>query len=156
MTVFLYDTLEALPEDEGNHILVYAGRGSLMQAGITEMVTEIICTFRFGDTCVQFPHNGDAANVRFEQAFSWAVKYADAQDIENVYGVFELSRPLDQNHMHRICSDGIVDRRVRDLYAKDVSPSAPRCPKCSAPLSTGNVAPVTPRTPDKVSLVLSV
>lgn len=156
MTVFLYDTLEALPEDEGNHILVYAGRGSLMQAGVTDMVTEIICTFRFGDTCVQFPHNGDAASVRFEQAFSWAVKYAKSQDIENVYGVFELSRPLDQNHMNRICPGGIVDRRVRDLYARDDKTSAPLCPKCASPLVAESVAPPAPRAPDRVSAVLSI
>ena len=156
MKVFLYDTLEALPEDEGNHILVYAGRGSLMQAGVTDMVTEIICTFRFGDTCVQFPHNGDAANVRFEQAFSWAVKYAKAQDIENVYGVFELSRPLDQNYMNRICPDGIVDQRDGDHYDDDAEQSASLCPKCAAPTPAGNVAPPTPRAPDQVSSALSV
>lgn len=156
MKAFLYDTLDSLPEDDGNHILVYAGRGSLMQAGVTEMVTEIICTFRFGETCVQFPHNGDATNVRFEQAFSWAVKYARSHDIQSVYGVFELSRPLDRNHMNRICPDGIDDRRVHSLYADNRDLPATLCQNCSAPLSGENTVALPLTTPDRVSAVLSV
>jgi hypothetical protein len=108
------------------------------------MVTEVICTYRIGDTCVQFPHNGDAGNVRFEQAFSWAVKYAAAHGIENVYGVFELSRPLDRHYMNRICPRGLIDRRARDPYEDAAEESAGLCAKCSKPLSGTKAATPPP------------
>lgn len=130
MKIYLYDSLASLPEDEGNHILVFAGRGSLLNPVVTEMVTEVLCTYRVGDTMIEFPRNGDAENQRFEQAFSWSIKYAAAHDIPNVYGVFELNRPLDYQYLKRICPDGIIDKRVRQPSVDDISKGGVLCPAC--------------------------
>ena len=136
MKVYLYDSRDALPEDNENHILVFAGRGSLLQDNVQDMVTEILCTYHIGDTSIQFARNGDAENIRFEQALSWAVKYAAAQGIKCVYGIYELNRPLDQNHLNRITAGGIIDKREHDLYDDDFVTDGPQqCPNCSTVLS---------------------
>lgn len=136
MNVFLYDSMNALPARSEDHILVFAGRGSLLQDCGNDMVTEILCTYRIGDTDIAFARNGDPQTVRFEQAFSWAVKYAAFQNIGSVYGVYELDRPLDNNHLRRICPDGIIDRRegTTEQSETNVAPIYV-CPNCSSVLS---------------------
>ncbi|MDD9903421.1 MAG: hypothetical protein OXT06_07625 [Rhodospirillaceae bacterium] len=140
MDVFLYDSIADMPEDNGNHIVVFAGLGSLLQDSVQEMVTETLCTYRIGDTYVEFARNGDAENVRFEQAFSWAIKYAAARNIDRVYGVYELDRPLDKNHLDRILASGLIDKRERTLLFEDDACDAPLlCPNCSSALSKAPV-----------------
>ena len=140
MKVFLYDSITALPKDEGNHILVFAGHGSLLQDETQDMVTEVLCRYRVGNADVEFARNGDAENVRFEQAFSWAVKYAAAQSIENVYGVYELDRPLDKNHLQRIFASGVIDKRTRSLFGDDSAEGETLfCPNCSSALGKAPV-----------------
>jgi hypothetical protein len=126
----LYDSKAAIPQEQGDHILVFAGRGSLLQDGVDELVTEIICSYQVGDSRVDFPRNGDATTVRFEQAFSWAVKYAAAHGIETVHGVFELDRPLDRQYLNRICPSGLTDRR--EQHSSDDGPGQTKqtCPAC--------------------------
>ncbi|NKB60210.1 MAG: hypothetical protein GKS00_28220 [Alphaproteobacteria bacterium] len=123
MYVGLYDSVTSLPAGGGDRILVFAGHGSLIQADATDMVTEIHCTYRVGDGTVEFLHNGDATTLRFEQALSWAVKYASKHGIDNVYGVFELKRPLDHLYLKRICPDGLTDRRNRTPCRNPAKPS---------------------------------
>ena len=138
MQAFLYDSMASLPDDEENHILVFTGLGSLLQDDVRDTVTEILCTYRVGGNCVEFARNGDAENIRFEQAFSWAIKYAAAQGIERVYGVYELDRPLDRNHMNRIVASGVIDRRERNLTENDhATDSMLYCANCSSVLSVG-------------------
>lgn len=145
MQVYLFNTKASLPEDDGNHVLVFAGRGSLLRDGVTDMVTEVICTYRVGDTSIQFPRNGDAANVRFEQAFSWAVKYAAAHGIERVYGVFELSRPLDNHYMNRTCPGGIIDKRDPVAVEKQRRLEAPvLCDNCAREIPSPSLAGAEP------------
>lgn len=136
MKAFLYDSMDAVPDDEGNHILVFAGHGSLLQDDVQDMVTEVLCTYRISDTYVELARNGDAENIRFEQAFSWAVKYAMARKIDRVYGVYELDRPLDENHLKRI--SGVVEKRERVMREEEAD--APMlCPNCSAVLSNAQI-----------------
>lgn len=140
MDVFLYDSITALPRDEGNHILVFAGHGSLLKDDMQDIVTEVLCRYRVGNTDIEFARNGDSENVRFEQAFSWAVKYAAAQGIEKVYGVYELDRPLDKSHLRRIFASGVIDKRTRSLFGEEGEDSATLlCPNCSSVLSTAPV-----------------
>jgi len=141
MEIYLYDSMDALPEDNDNHIVVFAGRGSLLRDDVRDMLTEVLCTYHIGDTSIQFARNGDAENIRFEQAFSWAVKYAAAHGIDRVYGIYELNRPLDHNHMSRIAAGEIIDKRERELYNEDVVSDEPmHCPNCSSALSSTAIA----------------
>ena len=136
MDVFLYDSIADMPEENGNHIVVFTGLGSLLQDSVQEMVTETLRTYRIGYTYVEFARNGNAANVRFKQAFSWAIKYAAARNIDRVYGVYEPDRPLDKNHLDWILASGLIDRRERTLLYEDDAYDAPLlCPNCSSALS---------------------
>jgi hypothetical protein len=76
-------------------------------------VTEIHCTRRIGDSTVKFLRNGDGVTMRFEKALSWAVKYAAKNKIDNVFGVFELDRPIDHRYLNKIAPNGVIDRRDR-------------------------------------------
>lgn len=112
MHIALYNSRSSLPPSQGDSIVVFAGVGSLLREDIQEIVTEVHCTYKVGDgTTVAFLRNGDDTSQRFEQAFVWAIKYALKRDIETVYGVFELSRPLDHQFLSRNCPDGFVDCR---------------------------------------------
>ena len=113
MQVSLYDSKAFLPQDEGTHILVFAGPGSSTRCEEPDIVTNIHCTYRIGESIVEFLRNGDSSELRFEEALSWAVKYATTHSIPNVYAVFELNRPIDQIYISKICPNGFIDHRDR-------------------------------------------
>ncbi len=130
MQIYLYDSMATMPQDEGNHILVYAGLGSLLKSEATGMLTEVLCTYRIGDTSIEFPRNGDAESVRFEQALSWAAKYAKGYGIDKVHGIFELERPLDYQYLNRIFPNGITDKRDSPPSARQTMKATASCPAC--------------------------
>ena len=111
MKIFLYDSMKSLPQNHQSNILVFGGKGSLLKADERHVVTEIHCTHHVGDNIVRFLHNGNASELRFERALAWAVKYAAQHGVQNIYGVFELDRSLDDLYLKKICPKGIVDRR---------------------------------------------
>ncbi len=130
MKIYLYDSISSAPQDDGDHILVFAGKGSLLKSDTQGLLTEVLCSYRIGSASIEFPRNGDAENVRFEQALSWAVKYAKRYGIGKVYGVFELNRPLDVQYLNRTFPGGITDKRPSPSPTSEKSTPVTICPTC--------------------------
>lgn len=111
MTVTLYDSRTSLPPARGSHIFVFTGYTSNTAGETTGIITEVTCTYTFGDQLIVFMRNADGSSQRFEDALRWAVKRAKIFDIDDVHAVFELNRPIDNEFLNKLCPEGIVDCR---------------------------------------------
>lgn len=124
MKVRLFDTIEMPPRSKSGQIIVYTGFNA---EDDTETVTYIDCVYEISDHLVEFRKNSDLHSARFEDALKWAVSYADAIGIQEVYAMFTLGRPLDIAAIRRICPEGFVDCR-RNTEAPEAASSPDRTP----------------------------
>lgn len=111
MTATLYDSISALPNDLGDHIIVFTGYATNDRGENTGIVTEVTCRYHVGGQQVVFARNADNTSQRFEDALGWAVRQAPVYGVSDVHAVFELNRPIDSRFLNKICPDGLRDCR---------------------------------------------
>ncbi|MEX2614789.1 MAG: hypothetical protein WD767_01720 [Alphaproteobacteria bacterium] len=113
MIVTLYNHMNCLPADLGDHVFVFTGRAFDPDGEPEGIITVASCSYRVGEQLVSFRRNMESDSQRFENTLKWAVKCAATFGIENIHAVFELNRPISARYLEKICPDGVVDLRPR-------------------------------------------
>ena len=113
MTVTLYNHMNSLPRERGDHVFVFTGRAFDENGEPDGIATVASCTYSIGEQTVSFRRNMDSASQRFEYTLKWAIKCAATFGIEDIHAVFELKRELNEQFLSKMCPDGFIDMRPR-------------------------------------------
>lgn len=111
MKIIFYDNKSSLRKIPEDHILIYTGHRTKSDEKISEIITDIQCTYRVGDQEVTFRKNTESTTLRFEDALDWAVDYARTLDIAEIHAVFALARPFDAHFLTKLKDVQISDKR---------------------------------------------